>query len=336
MQNGSMKSIVFAGLAVVVLSFVMGMLGAFAARSWSSGAETVAHPATAPAAAPATPVTPAPNITGSASTPQKPPELLEIRTARAELARWYLINQIDLKFVDTATKFHNLNKARYDAGQVTGLDVANAALALKTRELELRRSNSKLSEAKESLDARTSGESDAVFKSAAAVNFSDNRPGLETEIRSDAESASVLLLTKKAGEKETAAAPLFRALRVQDSEVARLLDKAAPAERPRMAKESRAALAAMREIEAAMMLEGDRVEYARRAAEAARISFERGLQSSFDVDHAEEALLKMEVEFIEKRAEYEIQFATLESLLGGAVYATQPEPPTVHARSDGF
>jgi hypothetical protein len=253
------------------------------------------------------------------------------------LTRWCLLNQADLKAVESARAFHNLTKARYDAGQVTGMDVANAAFTLRTSELELLKCNSKLAVAKTRLASLAPGEIDAAIKSANAASFTIEKPGYATEIRSDEKSGSVFAITRKSGEKEPrATTPLFQALRVQDSEVTRLLNQTAPLEHARIEQESRALLAAMQELEAEMLLEGDRVEFARSAAESANISFERGLQSSFDVIEATERLLRAESEFIERRAEYEVQFATMESLLGGAVKVSTPEAPAIHTRTDGF
>lgn len=72
----------------------------------------------------------------------------------------------------------------------------------------------------------------------------------------------------------------------------------------------------IRVAEESLLIQGQQVEQAKRSAEAAQISFERGLQSSFDVINAENALLSAKRGFINSRLDYLIFIAQLELVVG--------------------
>jgi outer membrane protein TolC len=72
----------------------------------------------------------------------------------------------------------------------------------------------------------------------------------------------------------------------------------------------------IRVAEESLLIQGQQVEQAKRSAEAAQISFERGLQSSFDVINAENALLAAKRGFINSRLDYLVFIAQLEVVVG--------------------
>lgn len=72
----------------------------------------------------------------------------------------------------------------------------------------------------------------------------------------------------------------------------------------------------LREAEKSLLIEGKRVEQAKRSVEAAQISFDRGLKDSFNVIRAEDDLKNAKNQFIVRRQSYDIQIAQLESVVG--------------------
>ncbi|MBI3831601.1 MAG: TolC family protein [Planctomycetes bacterium] len=80
----------------------------------------------------------------------------------------------------------------------------------------------------------------------------------------------------------------------------------------------RDALRTLREIEKSTLIQGKKVEQAKRSVEAAQISFERGLKDSFDVITAQNNLLKAKTDFINSRLDYVVQLALLEKVVGKA------------------
>lgn len=72
----------------------------------------------------------------------------------------------------------------------------------------------------------------------------------------------------------------------------------------------------LREAEKSLLIEGKRVEQAKRSVEAAQISFDRGLKDSFDVIRAEDDLKNAKNQFIARRQSYDIQTAQLEATVG--------------------
>lgn len=80
--------------------------------------------------------------------------------------------------------------------------------------------------------------------------------------------------------------------------------------------EVRDILRTLRETEKSTLIQGKKVEQAKRSVEAAQISFERGLKDSFDVIRAEDNLLQAKTDFINRRLEYVIRIAQLERVVG--------------------
>jgi outer membrane protein TolC len=73
---------------------------------------------------------------------------------------------------------------------------------------------------------------------------------------------------------------------------------------------------ALRQLEKGLLIEGQRVEQAKRSVEAAQISFDRGLKDSFDVIRAEDDLLRAKTQFINRKLDYVVQLAQLETTVG--------------------
>jgi outer membrane protein TolC len=72
----------------------------------------------------------------------------------------------------------------------------------------------------------------------------------------------------------------------------------------------------LREAEKSLLIEGKRVEQAKRSVEAAQISFDRGLKDSFDVIRAEDDLKNAKNLFIGRRQNYAVSLAQIESIVG--------------------
>jgi outer membrane protein TolC len=72
----------------------------------------------------------------------------------------------------------------------------------------------------------------------------------------------------------------------------------------------------LRENEKGMLIEGQRVEQAKRSVAAAQISFDRGLKDSFSVIQAEDALLAAKRDFISRKLDYVVELAQLELIVG--------------------
>jgi hypothetical protein len=72
----------------------------------------------------------------------------------------------------------------------------------------------------------------------------------------------------------------------------------------------------LRELERSLLIEGKRVEQAKRSVEAAQISFDRGLKDSFDVIRAEDDLKNAKNQFIRRRQDYTVLLAQLELFVG--------------------
>ena len=80
--------------------------------------------------------------------------------------------------------------------------------------------------------------------------------------------------------------------------------------------EVRDILRTLRETEKSILIQGKKVEQAKRSVEAAQISFERGLKDSFDVIKAEDNLLQAKTDFINRRLDYVVRVAELETVVG--------------------
>lgn len=78
----------------------------------------------------------------------------------------------------------------------------------------------------------------------------------------------------------------------------------------------RSAMRTLREVEKSMLIEGQRVEQAKRSVAAAQISFDRGLKDSFNVIQAEDALLQAKRDFIARKLAYVVKLAELEKIVG--------------------
>ncbi|MCZ7649353.1 MAG: TolC family protein [Planctomycetota bacterium] len=78
----------------------------------------------------------------------------------------------------------------------------------------------------------------------------------------------------------------------------------------------RVILRTLRETEKSILIQGKKVEQAKRSVEAAQISFERGLKDSFDVIRAEDNLLSAKTDFINRRLDYVVRLAELETVVG--------------------
>lgn len=78
----------------------------------------------------------------------------------------------------------------------------------------------------------------------------------------------------------------------------------------------RVILRTLRETEKSILIQGKKVEQAKRSVEAAQISFERGLKDSFDVIRAEDNLLAAKTDFINRRLDYVVRLAELETVVG--------------------
>jgi outer membrane protein TolC len=80
--------------------------------------------------------------------------------------------------------------------------------------------------------------------------------------------------------------------------------------------EVRDIIRSLREAETSLLIEGQRVEQAKKSVEAAQISFDRGLKDSFDVIRAEDDLLRAKTAFINRKLDYVVQLARLETVVG--------------------
>lgn len=80
--------------------------------------------------------------------------------------------------------------------------------------------------------------------------------------------------------------------------------------------ETRDILRRLREGEKVILIQGKKVEQAKRTVEASQISFERGLKDSFDVIQAEDNLLRAKTDFINATIAYTIFLAQLERVVG--------------------
>lgn len=86
--------------------------------------------------------------------------------------------------------------------------------------------------------------------------------------------------------------------------------------RTNVQSEVRGIMRSLRELEKALMVEGRRVEAAKRSVEAAQISFDRGLKDSFDVIRAEDDMLRAKTAFITRKLAYSVNLAQLEIVVG--------------------
>jgi outer membrane protein TolC len=78
----------------------------------------------------------------------------------------------------------------------------------------------------------------------------------------------------------------------------------------------RSILRTLRVTEESLLIQGDQVEQAKRSAEASEISFERGLQSSFDVITAENNLLSAKRGYINSEQDYFVSLQSLRKVIG--------------------
>lgn len=72
----------------------------------------------------------------------------------------------------------------------------------------------------------------------------------------------------------------------------------------------------LRQLEKTILVDGRKVEAAKRSVEAAQISFDRGLKDSFDVIRAQDDLLSAKVDFINAKLSYVVSLAKLEINVG--------------------
>ena len=72
----------------------------------------------------------------------------------------------------------------------------------------------------------------------------------------------------------------------------------------------------LRQLERTIIVDGRKVEAAKRSVEAAQISFDRGLKDSFDVILAQDGLLSAKVGFINDGVGYVVSLAKLEKTIG--------------------
>lgn len=75
-------------------------------------------------------------------------------------------------------------------------------------------------------------------------------------------------------------------------------------------------LRVLREAEKSILIQGRKVEQAKRSVEAEKIRFERGLKDSFDVITAEDNLLSAKREFINRTIEYVVRLDELQLVIG--------------------
>jgi outer membrane protein TolC len=75
-------------------------------------------------------------------------------------------------------------------------------------------------------------------------------------------------------------------------------------------------LRTLRETEKVIIIQGKKVEQAKRLVEAERVRFERGLKDSFDVIRAEDNLLSAKNAFINRKVGYVVLLAQLEVVVG--------------------
>ena len=349
--------------------------------------------------------------------------IFDVKSAYANCIRQLQARQVNLKAVDSATRFLELTKARERAGQVTKLDVFNAEVQLADRELALTANERALENAFDQLKQIMDVDLEewvAVIEE--PVDFGE-KPGQaeDKRIEIDELSGTVLLVTREVTRKEEVMADgtrrmvnvvgkalgkplvMFMATRYNDEKILSealnnriellngrrnmavqklnsllakdglghqidlnvgysrsntaqkwtdaldLTDSALTAGvsysipwgkvsdrsayeralldlqrseielkrvRTQVHRDVRDILRTLRETEKSTLIQGKKVEQAKRSVEAAQISFERGLKDSFDVIRAEDNLLQAKTDFINRRLDYVVRMANLEQVVG--------------------
>jgi len=349
--------------------------------------------------------------------------IFEVKSAYANCIRQIQARQVNLKAVDSATRFLELTKARERAGQVTKLDVFNAEVQLADRELALTANERALETAFDHLKQIMDVDLDewvAVVEE--PVDFGEKPiPAEDKRIETDESSGTVLLVTREVTRKEEVLPDgtkrmvnvvgkalgkpvvMFTASRYSDEKIlsealnsriellngrrnmavrklntllaqdglgqqidlhvgysrsntaqkwtdaldltdseltagvnysipwGKVSDRAAYERalldlqrseielkrvRTQVHRDVRDILRTLRETEKSALIQGKKVEQAKRSVEAAQISFERGLKDSFDVIRAEDNLLQAKTDFINRRLDYVVRMANLEQVVG--------------------
>jgi len=332
--------------------------------------------------------------------------IFSVRQAYSEIIRQIQNRDVNLQSIKSARKFLELTDARYKAGQVTQLEVFNAEVQLRSRELDLitteRSLENGFDQLKQFMDVNLE---DPIRVDAPVVDFGEFvEPGLIKELRSDDIAGTVKLFIIRDGKPATEPKVLYQATRYDETIIlqealqsriellnqrrtlaiqklntlvtkdglghsinltagfdrnhngrsvfegdvggesnavnigvnanfpwGKVRDRASYEREllnlqvneinlkrvhTQVQAEVRDIMRALREGERSLLIEGKRVEQAKRAVEAAQISFDRGLKSSFDVIRAEDDLLQAKVTFINRSLSYVVLQARLELVVG--------------------
>ena len=332
--------------------------------------------------------------------------IFNVRSDYASIIQAIQNREVSRQAIRSAKAFLDLTDARYKAGQVTQLEVFNAEVQLRGRELDLLSNDRTLESAFDSLKQRLDIDlAENLRVDAPIVDFGEKaEPDTSKVISSDETTGTVYLKTTKDNKPLGEPVVLFQATHFDESVILKealdnridllnarralavqklqtLLNKdglghqidlvasysrantgrsllegdngrevnswtagisatfpwgkirdRAAYERALLALENaeidlkqariavqaqvRDAMRTLREFEKSMLIEGQRVEQAKRSAAAAQISFDRGLKDSFNVIQAEDALLQAKRDFIGRKLAYVVQLAALEKIVG--------------------
>jgi outer membrane protein TolC len=240
-----------------------------------------------------------------------------------EFIRLKLLLHPAQKAVESAEAFLKLTQAREAAGQVTKLDVSNAEGEVQNHKLVLMDIQRKLASVTQKLSDETGADPEQTIP-VQPFDFGGKLAGKVQEMRVDAAAGTISLLTRplakdgKTGDPE-AAQMLFNARRIDERTALAEAEKTQGPVSESTRREIKEHVRELAALEVESLLTAQRIESTKKAAEASELSFERGLQSSFDVVHAEEQLLKAKMDFINRIVDYRQQLFVLEGMIGRRV-----------------
>jgi len=247
---------------------------------------------------------------------------LNLTKLRAAYARQTLLREVLTRSVLSARTFLDLTTAREAAGQVTKMDVFNADVQMRGTEVSLLSIQRWLHEAE--MDLKDAIGEDAVKAiPVATIDFGLRtvKDGTMPEIQSDSAAGTVSLVTlefdpnKMNAGKEVSRKVLFQATRVPKEILAKAVENTPADVRPQYRRKLDTAFNALQQLEREVLARGRSIEQAKRALEAAQLSYDRSTKDSFDVIRTEDSLRTDKLDFVNRKLDYEVQLAELEYLL---------------------
>lgn len=230
-------------------------------------------------------------------------------TARVEYARRVLLDEFRQHILEETKAERDRAEAMEKAGQVTRIDVSNAEIGYKTAQLEKMQAARRLADAKSELEARSPNDPLLTHPPAAL--------GADDDLETDEDKRTVTQLEQKDG-KVVRKRIVFKPEDLNQAITAALhrRPEAELAEVAELRKRILRSVVELREREAALLLEAQRLHVAISAVKADKISFERGGVTSVELQHAIAEKMKDEGEFVNKRADYLLQLGQLYVILG--------------------